>query len=64
MAACGSLFAPDFSLSLVTDDTCKRFYGSLAFVRDYPGELVPEGTFTHSHLSWSSRHYSYGLKVQ
>jgi len=24
------------------------------FVWDYPGELVPEETFTHSHLSWSS----------
>ena len=24
------------------------------FVWDNPGELVPEGTFTHSHLSWSS----------
>jgi len=24
------------------------------FVRDYPGELVPEGTFTHAHLSWLS----------
>ena len=23
------------------------------FIWDYPGELVPEGTFTHSHLSWS-----------
>jgi len=21
------------------------------FVRDYPGELVPEKTYTHSHLS-------------
>ena len=30
------------------------FYGSLDFVRDNPGELVPEETFTHSHLSWSS----------
>ena len=26
----------------------------LGFVRDNPGELVPEETFTHSHLSWSS----------
>jgi len=24
------------------------------FVRDYPGEPVPEERFTHSHLSWSS----------
>jgi len=30
------------------------FYGSLDFVRDNPGEPVPEQTFTHSHLSWSS----------
>jgi len=26
------------------------FYGSLDFVQDYPGEAVPEETFTHSHL--------------
>jgi len=25
----------------------------MAFVQDYPGEPVPEETFTHSHLSWS-----------
>jgi len=24
------------------------------FVQDYLGELVPEETFTHSHLSWLS----------
>jgi len=30
------------------------FYGSLGFVWDNPGEPVPEETFTHSHLSWSS----------
>ena len=30
------------------------FYGSLSFVRDNPGEPVPEETFTYSHLSWSS----------
>jgi len=30
------------------------FYSSPDFVRDNPGELVPEETFTHSHLSWSS----------
>jgi len=30
------------------------FYGSVDFVRDNPGEPVPEETFTHSHLSWSS----------
>ena len=32
----------------------KQFYGSLDFVRDNPGEPVPEETFTHSNLSWSS----------
>ena len=30
------------------------FYGSVEFVRDNPGEPVPEETFTHSHSSWSS----------
>ena len=30
------------------------FYGSVDYVRDNPGEPVPEETFTHSHLSWSS----------
>jgi len=30
------------------------FNGSLDFVRNNPGELVPEETFTHSHLSWLS----------
>ena len=30
------------------------FYGSVDFVRDNPGEPVPEETFTHSHPSWSS----------
>jgi len=30
------------------------FYGFLDFVRDNSGEPVPEETFTHSHLSWSS----------
>ena len=30
------------------------FYGSLDFVRDNPGEPVPEETFTHPHLSLSS----------
>jgi len=30
------------------------FYGSLDFVQDNPGEPVPEETFTHLHLSWSS----------
>jgi len=30
------------------------FYGSLDFVHGNPGEPVPEKTFTHSHISWSS----------
>jgi len=30
------------------------FYSSMDFVRDNPGEPVPEETFTHSHLLWSS----------
>jgi len=30
------------------------FYGSVEFVRDNPGDPVPEETFTHSHSSWSS----------
>jgi len=30
------------------------FYGSMDFVQGNPGEPVPEQTFTHSHLSWSS----------
>ena len=32
-----------------TTTTAKPFYDP--FVRAYPGELVPEETFTHSHLS-------------
>jgi len=32
----------------------RPFYGSLDFIRDNPGEPVPEKTFTYSHLSWSS----------
>jgi len=32
----------------------QAFYDSLDFVRDNSGEPVPEETFTHSHLSWSS----------
>ena len=30
------------------------FYASIDFVRDNLGKPVPEKTFTHSHLSWSS----------
>jgi len=29
-------------------------YGSVYSVQDNPGEPLPEETFTHSHLSWSS----------
>jgi len=35
----------------------RLFYGSLDFVRDNLGESLPEETFTHSHLSWSSVSY-------
>ena len=34
--------------------THNRFYGSLDFVRDNPGEPVPKEAFTYSHLLWSS----------
>jgi len=30
------------------------FYSSMDFVRDNPGEPVPDETFTPSHLSWPS----------
>jgi len=42
-----------FDIVIIFTDT-QPLYGSLHFVRDNPGELVPEETFTHSHLSWSS----------
>ena len=32
----------------------QSFYSSLDFVQDNLGKQVPEETFTHSHLSWSS----------
>ena len=41
------------SQTLLTLHT-QPFYGSVNFVRDNPCEPVPEETFTHSHLSWSS----------
>ena len=34
--------------------TQQPFYGSVEFVRDNPGEPVPEETFTYLHVSWSS----------
>jgi len=39
---------------LVTHTYTQLFYGSVDFFRDKPGESVPEETFTHSRLSWSS----------
>jgi len=39
---------------MYTQTHTQPFYGSPDFVRDNPGELVPDETFTHSHLSWSS----------
>ena len=39
---------------LYTHTHTQPFYGSVDFVRDTPGEPVPEETFTHSHSSWSS----------
>jgi len=32
----------------------QSFYGTMDFVQNDPGEPVPEETFTHSHLLWSS----------
>jgi len=40
--------------SLTCHTHAQPFYSSLDSVQDNPGELVPEETFTHSHLSWSS----------
>jgi len=37
-----------------THTNTQPFYGSMDFVRDNPGKPVPEETFTHFHLSWSS----------
>jgi len=37
-----------------THTHAQPFYGFLDFVQDNLGEPVPEETFTHSHLSWSS----------
>ena len=45
---------PEKLLYFNTRTHTQPFYGCLDFVRDNPGELVPEDTFTHSHLSWSS----------
>jgi len=37
-----------------THTLTQPFYSCMDFVRDNPGEPVPEETFTHSHLLWSS----------
>ena len=37
-----------------TETHTQLFYGSPDFVQHNPGEPVPEETFTHSPLSWSS----------
>ena len=42
------------TITTTTTTTTTTVYGSLDFVRDSPGKPVPEETFTHSHLSWSS----------
>jgi len=45
----------DSQMQLITSPPhTQPFYGSLDFVRDNLGEPVPEETFTHSHLLWSS----------
>ena len=38
----------------ITHTHTQPFYGSVEYVRDNPGEPVPEQTFTHSHSLWSS----------
>jgi len=48
---CGSL--GNCNTGYTHTHTHTTIYDSLDFVRDNPGELVPEETFTHSHSSWS-----------
>jgi len=43
-----------FHTNTHTHTHTQPFYGSMDFVPDNRGEPVPEETFTHSHLSWSS----------
>jgi len=45
---------PSSILSGHTLTHTQLFYGSLDFIQDNLDEPVPEETFTHSHLSWSS----------
>jgi len=42
------------NINVISNKHTQPFNSSLDFVRDKPGEPVPEETFTHSHLSWSS----------
>jgi len=48
------LYFPLNVLLYLDQSYTQPFYGSLDLVRDNQGEPVPEETFTHSHLSWSS----------
>jgi len=40
--------------STLTHTHTHNHFMAVEFVRDNPGEPVPEETFTHSHLLWSS----------
>ena len=50
----GTVAGRESEMAARTHARTQPFYGSMDFVRDNPGEPVPEETFTHSHLSWSS----------
>jgi len=43
-----------YYLPLLMAHTDTTILHSLDYIQDNPGEPVPEETFTHSHLSWSS----------
>jgi len=49
-----ALYKLTIDIDIDTHTHTHTFYGSLGFVWDNSGKLVPEETFTHSHLSWSS----------
>jgi len=53
---CSNELSPYIILTILPNETShtQPHYGPLDFVWDNPGELVPEETFTHSHVSWSS----------
>jgi len=53
LSVCQLFFTTCFHSNFSQTHT-QPFYGSMDFVCDNPGEPVPEETFTHSHLSWSS----------